>query len=453
MLDLPLPVEFRGEIIEPLLNSLRGGESCSLIGVGSSGKSNLARHLARLDVREHYLGQAARSMLAVYVDCAKLTDYTLRSLHGLILEAVSNAVQESSLETATLHRKLESLWEQAAEAAVPDKARRALEEAIASVLRAGITQVFVILDDFDHVVQKAPGPVLNSLRALRDNFKAELVYVTVTRRELAFLRNENEYQDFHELVCCETMPIGPYRESDARLMMDRLVLRWGLPPLSEAERQRLWQASGGHAGLLRAILLTTRHDRQVDLLSPRLIQDLRGHKDVEPECGKIWESLEEEEKRELQALASQSGPLGVAVRPLERKSLIRRRLLDGTFDIFSPVLADFVRGALPGGRVTIKLAPEQHQVLVEGRTYDLTSVEYQLFDYLNDLRGRVVSRQKLIKVMIEAEQTIKTPHVPGNPEHRLDSHMDGIRRKINVSGEYIIREPDGRYRLVDADGK
>ncbi len=121
MPDLPFPVEFRGEIIEPLLNSLRGGESCSLIGVGSSGKSNLTRHLARLDVREHYLGEAARSMLAAYADCAKLTDYTIRSLHGLILEAVSNAVQESSLEMATLHPKLESLWEQAAEAAVPDK--------------------------------------------------------------------------------------------------------------------------------------------------------------------------------------------------------------------------------------------------------------------------------------------------------------------------------------------
>src|SRR5512136_2905673 len=223
MPNLPLPVEFRGEIIEPLLNSLRGGESCSLIGVGSSGKSNLMRHLARQEVREHYLGEAARSMLAVYVDCAKLTDYTIRALHGLVLEAVSNAVQESSLETATLRPKLESLWEQAAEAAVPDKVRRALEEAIASVLRAGITQIFVILDDFDHVVQNAPGPVLNSLRALRDNFKARLMYTTVTCRELAFLRNENEYQDFYELVCSETMPTGPYRESDARVMMDRLI--------------------------------------------------------------------------------------------------------------------------------------------------------------------------------------------------------------------------------------
>ena len=453
MPDLPLPVEFRGEIIEPLLNSLRGGESCSLIGVGSSGKSNLMRHLARLDVREHYLGETARSMLAVYVDCAKLTDYTIRSLHSLILEAASNAVQESGPDVAALHPKLESLWEQAAEAAVPDKARRALEEAIVSVLRAGITQVFVILDDFDHVVQNAPGPVLNSLRALRDNFKAQLMYITVTRRELAFLRDENEYQDFHELVCCGTMPIGPYRESDARVMMDRLVSRWGLSPLSEAERQRLWEASGGHAGLLRAILWTTRHDQRVDLLSPGLIQDLRGDKDVEPECMKIWESLEENERKELQALVGQSGPLGLAIRPLERKGLIRRRLLDGTFDIFSPVLADFVRGTLPAGRVPIKLVREQHQVLVEGRTYDLTTVEYQLLDYLNDARGHAVSRQKLIKVMMEVEQTIKTINAPRNPEHRLDSHMDGLRRKINVGREYIIREPDGRYRLVDADGK
>jgi len=348
---------------------------------------------------------------------------------------------------------LESLWEQAAKAAVPDKARRALEEGIASVLRAGISQVFVILDDFDHVVQKAPGPVLNSLRALRDNFKTRLMYITVTRCELAVLRNENEYQDFHELVCCETMPIGPYRESDAKVMMDRLVSRWGLPPLSEAERQRLWEASGGHAGLLRTILWTARHDRQVDLLSPGLIQYLRGHKDVEPECEKIWESLEEDEKRELQALASQSGPLDLAVRPLERKSLIRRRLLDGTFDIFSPILADFVQGGLPGGRVTIELMPELRQIRVEGRVVsDLDKVEYHLFAYLYQHRSQPVSRPDLIREMIDVE--VDRHHFSGRPEQRLDAYLAEMKRKIDTARQtYIIHEPDGSYRLIGPDGK
>ncbi len=279
------------------------------------------------------------------------------------------------------------------------------------------------------------------------------MYITVTRRELAFLRDENEYQDFHELVCCETMPIGPYRESDARMMMDRLISRWGLPPLSEAERQRLWEASGGHAGLLRAILWATRHDRQVDLLSPGLIQDLRGNKDVEPECGKIWESLEEEEKRELQALASQSGPLGVAVRRLERKSLIGRRLLDGTFDIFSPVLADFVRGTLPGGRVTIELMPEQRQVWVEGRVVnDLDKVEYHLFACLYRRRGQPVPRQEMIKTMVDTE--VDRRRFPGRPEQRMDAYMTEVKRKIDTDKQaYIIHEPDGCYRLINPDGK
>ncbi len=352
MLDLPLPIEFRSEIIEPLLNSLRSGESCSLVGVGSSGKSNLTRHLARQDVREYYLGEAARSMLAAYADCAKLTDYTVQALHSLILEAVSNAVQESSLETATLRPKLESLWEQAAEATVPDKARRALEEAIASIQQAGITQIFVILDDFDHVVLNAPGPVLSSLRALRDNFETRLMYITVTRRELGFLRNENEYQDFHELVCSVTMPIGSYRESDARVMMDRLVLRWGLPPLSEVERQRLWEASGGHAGLLKAILWITRREKRVDLMSPNFVKELCGKKGVRSECEKIWESLEEEEKRELQAVVGQWESPGKVRRRSERKGLLSPRQLDGTYDIFSPVFADFVRDPLPARQDT-----------------------------------------------------------------------------------------------------
>jgi len=47
----------------------------------------------------------------------------------------------------------------------PDRTRRALEEAVASALRTGTALIYVILDDFDHVVQKAPTAVLNSLRS------------------------------------------------------------------------------------------------------------------------------------------------------------------------------------------------------------------------------------------------------------------------------------------------
>lgn len=456
MQDIPMPVDFRNEIIKPLLKALGAGESCSLVGVGSSGKSNVIRHLLRQDVREHFLGEPAQGILLLYVDCTKLLDYTMRALHGLILEAMLRATEKVGTELAALHPKLERLWEQATDSESPDRTRRALEEAVARVLQAGATQIYVILDDFDHVVQKASAPVLNSLRSLRDNHKYRVVYVTVTRREMAFLRDENEYQDFHELVSSTTIPIGPYSEVDANLMIDRLSLRWNLrQKLNEIERQRLLEVSGRHAGLLSAILRATQRDEPILLTSPDLLEELRGHRDIEPECIKIWESLEQNEIDDLLALVRRGWPIGNGVHQLERKGLIWRRL-DGAYDIFSPVFADFVRSALPEGHISIELVPERHEVWIEGRKINsLERIEYQLFACLYHHRGQTVSRQELIKEMIRAETGGRVSDRPtGPPERRLESYMSEVKLKIGTGKrDFIFREPGGDYRLVGPDEK
>jgi AAA ATPase domain len=453
MQDIPIPVQFRSEIIQPLLKALSAGESCSLVGVGSSGKSNLIRQLLRQDVREHFLGESAHGILLLYVDCTKLLDYTLRALHGLILEAMLHATEKGGTELVALHPKLERLWEQATGSESPDRTRRALEEAMASVLQAGTAQIYVILDDFDHVAKNAPTPALNSLRALRDNHKYQVMYITVTRHELAFLRAEGEYEDFYEIVSFNTIPIGPYTEADANDMIDRLVSRW--EPASRpsaAERQRLLEASGRHAGLLRQILWVAQSAGQGFLLSPDLIEKLRGHRDVEPECIKIWDSLEKDEKANLLALVGRRGPISKGIRQLEVKGLVRYRLLDGTYDIFSPVFDDYVRGTLPGGRVPIELVPDRREVWVEDRLVsDLDKVEYHLFTSLYRSRGQPVTQPDLVREMIDVETTRR--RFPGPPEQRLDAYMEELKRKIDTAHrEYIIHEPDRGYRLIGPDG-
>lgn len=444
---------FRSEIIQPLLKVLRAGDSCSLVGVGSSGKSRLIRHLMHPDVLKHYLGESARDVLFLYANCTELLEYTVRALHSLILEALLRVVTEAGPEVAAVRPKLEKLCEQTTNSESPDRTRRALEEAVTSVLQAGIAQIYVILDDFDHVVEKASTPVLNSLRALRDNHKYQVMYVTVTRRELAFLRPEKEYEDLYEIVCSSTIAIGPYTDKDANDMIDSLATRWGMADkLSAVERQRLLEASGRHAGLLRQILWVAQSAGPAFLLSPDLIEKLRGHKDVEPECVKIWESLEEDETANLEALVKRRGPISKSIRQLEAKGLVRYRLLDGTYDIFSPIFEDYVRGTLPGGRIPIELVSDRREVWVEGRLVgDLDKVEYHLFACLYHSRGQPVAQPDLVREMIDVETDRR--RFPGRPEQRLDAYMAEVKRKIDTAHrEYIMHEPDGAYRLIGPDG-
>ena len=451
--DLELPIGFRSEIIEPVFAALKAGVSCSLVGVGSSGKSNVARHLVRLDVRRRYLGDYASNVLTAYVDCQKLSEYSIQSLHSQILESLPRAVQSTRPNAEDLVSQLESLWRQCVGDSSPDRVRRTLEVAIANTLRAGIAQIFIILDDFDPVVGNAPSRVLNSLRALRDDYKLKLVYVTITRKELAFLRNQGEYEDFYEIATEKLIAIGPYREEDATFMIDRLCNRWGFAQrLSDEEIRRLLEVSGCHAGLLKAILWAARQDASLNLAAPDLVERLRGHKDVEPECEKIWESLERAEIADLSALVSRGWPLGAGVQPLLKKGLIRERL-DGTYDVFTPLFAEFIWDNLPDGRFAIKLIPDRREARIHDRVIkNFHPVGFELLSALYRQRPAPVSRRDLFERMADAERG--GHRLPGPTEQRLAGYLAEVKRKIDTEQqEYVLLEPDGSYRLIGPDGK
>src|SRR5262250_3147219 len=94
MSDLPIPVGFRAETLQQVVRLLRSGESCSVVGVGSSGKSNVARHLARADVRKEYFGDEAGSTIIIYLNCKPLARRAPHELYLAALDQVSRALGE-----------------------------------------------------------------------------------------------------------------------------------------------------------------------------------------------------------------------------------------------------------------------------------------------------------------------------------------------------------------------
>ena len=327
MAELPAkdaPVGFRAETLEPVTRLLRSGESCAVVGVGSSGKSNVARHLVRADVRQEYFGAEAESTVLVYVNCKPLAR---RAPHELFLHALDQLGRAVAEHSGALHAEqaaVEALW-QAAEAQPESLARRNLDLAVSRLEAAGATHLALVLDDCDDLFALAAPVLFSDLRGLRDNHKPRLVYATFTRREPAFLRaNTPEFEELFELLSApgHTIPVGPYGEADALLMLRRLAARQlgagqlgagqlgagQAPPrsLSEAEAQRLYQLAGGHAGLLRALFFATQFDPTLaaDALSAEHWTHLADHADVEGECGKIWDSLEPEERAALALVAA-----------------------------------------------------------------------------------------------------------------------------------------------------
>jgi len=177
------PADYRHTEVEYILAAARAGESVSVVGLSGAGKSNLAGFLAQ---------QAGEGLSLV--DCNRLVSHTPDSFFQLTRRALA------SIEQA------------------PDELA-ALEQAIAQRLEAPPRRVCLVFDRFDGLPLETQHSLYGNLRALRDEYKYRLTYVTFTRRPL------DERSELAELFYAHTLWLGPLSESDARWSIDGYAYR------------------------------------------------------------------------------------------------------------------------------------------------------------------------------------------------------------------------------------
>jgi hypothetical protein len=459
MSDLPIPVGFRAETLQQVVRLLRSGESCSLIGVGSSGKSNIARHLARADVRQEYFQAEAAVTLIVYLNCKPFAQRPPSALYLHALDQLTRSLSETEGGLRGQQATLDELW-QAAQAQPEELARRNLDVAIGQLVQSGARHILFVLDDCDDLFAMAPPVLFSDLRGLRDNYKVVVAYLTLTRREPVFLRPDTrEYEELFELLSApgHTIPVAPYVEADGLLMLRRLAARQSPPrALAEADARHLYLLGGGHAGLLRALFFASQFDTTLGAsgLTTAASEKLASHPDVEAECRKIWDSLEPEEQAALTALANGGAPDPDGLHRLERRGLVHPRL-NGRFEFFSPVFQKNLPSSAAqtdtAQPITIEFPGVGRQARVNGELVSgLLAPEYELLRCLAEARPGTCSRLTLIEAMRRAEQTERSDRVAGDPLRRLDEYVRHLQAKLGAAGRHIHPAGDG-YRMAAAE--
>ncbi len=465
MSDIPIPVEYRADIIAQLFDLLRAGESCALVGVGSSGKSNIARHIARADVRQHYLGEAAAHTVILRLNCKPYALRPLPDFYIYILDEIDPVLQELDGPFSAIRPDIASLSREAQ--TYPDHlALRRLDRALGAIVRSGAKNVMLILDDCDQLFTEGPGVLFSDLRGLRDNYKGILAYLTLTRHEPVFLRKDaREYEEFFELISPpgHTWPLRPYQPADGIHMIQRLGARQTPPRvLSEAAALRLHQMGGGHAGLMRTLFFLTQS--KTGILPPETAEGMAAEADVRGECRKILDSLEEDERLDLFRIANGMTPSPEGEYRLERRGLIQPRSASRRLpEMFSPVFAEaltFLEAEMlgegapppvepppPVNQSQIEFIEFGHHVRVNGHLLtSLTPAEHALLQCLAERRPHACTRAELIEVMVAVEHTLEhKPH--GRPDHRFTQAVDHLQLKLGLTGPTIQTERD-QFKLV-----
>ncbi len=320
-------MEFRQQEVGYVMERWRAGDSCSLVGVGSVGKSNLLQHLSDETVQSFYMKDVAggKPFKAIIIDPSLLgplpgsssadsdaircwAGYELM-MHRLFLAfyPFSNLSEDDARMFYDTYQALQD----GTNPLYAYMGLRYFELGLEIFMKQG-TQVVFMFDEFEEMLKQLPVKFFLTLRGLRDANKKGVSYLTFTRSPLPQLvRKFNidalEIEPFTELFNDNIVYVGPYNENDARNMIIDLVKRNDRKYESYAIDFLLW-ATGRYAGLLRSSFraLDTLGDLDANTVmtrSEQLLYDLVSKRAIRSECETIWKGLSNEEREMLQEFA------------------------------------------------------------------------------------------------------------------------------------------------------
>ncbi len=316
-------MEFRQTEVGYVMERWRASDSCSLVGVGSVGKSNLLQHLSNETVQAFYMKDVAggKPFKAIIIDPSMLgplpgnssdngdaircwAGYELM-MHRLFLAfyPFSNLSPDDSRVFYETYQALQD----GTNPLYAYMGLRYFELGLEIFMKQG-THIVFMFDEFEEMLKQLPVKFFLTLRGLRDANKKNISYLTFTRSPLpqlikTFEIDPLEIEPFTELFNDNVIYVGPYNESDARNMVTDLLKRNERKYEPYAIDFLLW-ATGRYAGLLRASFraLDTLSSIEADAVmtkSEQLVYELVSRRSVRTECETIWKSLAEEEQQML----------------------------------------------------------------------------------------------------------------------------------------------------------
>jgi DNA-binding response OmpR family regulator len=459
---------YRAAEMAQLADWIRRGVSGSVVGTGGAGKSNLLGFLcARPDALQRYFEPDGPPVLAVLVDLNDLPADDLATFHRVILRAFHEA--RGRVEPA-LQQRIQELYDEVRAAKDPFLTQSALREWLFALTGQG-TQVVLVLDRFDRFCEDPPPRMMDTLRALRDAFKGQLVYLMGMRQPVRYLSDPAVLGELYEVLDSHICWVGPMADEDAlRVVAEELD-----PATAEGAGAEIVALSGGYPALLKAVCHAWPAPPKYWPSSEVAREALANDAAVRVRLDEIWNGLTQAEQSALAdvrrlssraAAALQSGADAQAVQAVAQRNrerlaaqhervlaeLSERRLCrhePGGWVIHGELLAEHIAGVAVAGRGTIwrdAVTGELHQ----GSTVlgNLANLEERLLAHLVD-HPRVRHSKSNVIEQVWPDESV----ADGVMDDALYQVVKELRRKIEpdpAAPRYLVTwrgKPEGGYQL------
>jgi hypothetical protein len=359
-------LDYRQEEVGRIMERWRASESCSLVGVGSVGKSNLMQHLANPRVQAEYMRETSiKQFKAIIIDPSMLGPFPKNTDnfeqvgcwagYELMMHRLFLAFHQSDVLDAQEMARFVEYYETLQDGSNPLYAYMGLRyfEVGLDILMNKDIQIVFMFDEFEEMLKTLPIKFFLTLRGLRDANKKKLSYLTFTRAPLPVIIEQEgieslKVEEFIELFTDNMFFVGPYNNKDAHNMVDELCDR-NKKDYEEYIKEFLVWSTGGFAGLLRAAFRVLNPEIDLSAVmtnSPLLAKQLAEKLPIKTECRTIWNSLTEPERVVLRAAAGLASFKRDAHTDLATEYLVKKKLLsvanNGQLSINPPIFHYFV---------------------------------------------------------------------------------------------------------------
>jgi hypothetical protein len=452
-----------------VLNGVRDGRSCAIVGLSNTGKSCLLRTLSLKDVQSEFLGAQADEFIFVYIDCNLMLELSEQGFYEVVLRATRDVLAQDlvvgqarwGVVDGALLEEMGKYYQGVVDASRPIRVPLSFNEAIIALGERLQRRIVFLIDEFDEPFRALDGRVFLNLRALKDRYGQGLCYVTATEQALNKARSESAVAEFSELFAGRARWLGMLEPDDAALLVEALA-GGESATLEPDEVAFVLKQAGGHPGLLQAatqMLLRVEVGAPQDLRQQGLIvtrEVLDSDPIVHAECTKMWDQLEEAERGALMRLvtlgAEQAGTA-------QLRSLLRKGVLTGSRDIessleqpriFGQLFERFTRrqrlireGAVQGVLVDV----DAGEAWVDGvRLPTLTDLEYRLLLLMYGRLGKICDKYQIV------ESVWGESYIEKVDDARIEKLVSRLRAKVErdpSNPRYLITVRGRGYKLVN----
>lgn len=402
--------------IDKLLEFVREGNSCQLLGLPGAGRSDLLELLAyNKRIRDKHLGGGTQQMHFVVVDFSEIRKRPLFDAMKFLFLSLADSLRDQHMTQE--YRLVNESFREALSFSDELVLFQELKQVVDFLaIQKKLTLVF-LFDRFEEYVPSVTGEFFTNLRILRNRAKYRFSVIFSIDRPLEVLLDPLLLSDFYEYVAGNLVYIRFYDEISNNFILSYLeeLTKKKVGKVIYAEMFRL---TGGYAKLTRlGIEAWLAHGGKEKTMADFLL----AQKPVQAALMEIWLSLTPAEQSDILHNTFEDPAVDWY---LEASGLVKDKAIQ------IPLFASFIKSsqALVKSEGEKIVYDENTDSIRKGETIlsdSLTSAEFRLLRYLLQNKGRVIERDEIISIVWEGVKSIA-----GITDQAVDQLIFRLRRKI-----------------------